>query len=236
MNAISCNNIIIGIYCIENLINNKKYIGQSINIKHRWDYHKSELRNNQHKNTHLQNAWNKYGENNFKFSIIECCSVDELDEKEVYYISLYDTYKNGYNRDMGGKSNRDVTEETKKLISDAKSQVIVQLTLDGDFIKEWKSARDIYIKLGYRQEALCGNLCGASKSYDGYIWIYKDIYNSENFDIKKYYRINNSDGKSKQIVQCNLNNECIKIYTPYISYRIFLNNIIRIFNIIYNYI
>ena len=75
--------IICGIYCIENIMDGKKYIGQSKNIYTRWYQHKLELNYNKHGNRYLQNAWNKYGENNFKFYIIEKCSEDELNEKEI---------------------------------------------------------------------------------------------------------------------------------------------------------
>ena len=49
-----------GIYLIKNNISKKEYIGQSINIEKRWKDHKKDLRNNIHKNQHLQNAYNKY--------------------------------------------------------------------------------------------------------------------------------------------------------------------------------
>ena len=55
------NNIISGIYCIENGINHKKYIGQSKNILYRWKKHISALNSNTHDNSYLQSSWNKYG-------------------------------------------------------------------------------------------------------------------------------------------------------------------------------
>ena len=58
-----------GIYKITNNINNKFYIGSSKNITKRFKEHKWRLKNNKHPNNKLQNSWNKYGEENFKFEV-----------------------------------------------------------------------------------------------------------------------------------------------------------------------
>ena len=76
-----------GIYQIKNLVNGKMYLGQSVDIRTRWWQHKSQLRLNKHINTYLQNSWNKYGEDNFEFSVIEFCEIDKLDEREIYWIN-----------------------------------------------------------------------------------------------------------------------------------------------------
>jgi group I intron endonuclease len=55
----------------------------------RWQQHKSELRNNRHKNRHLQAAWNKYGEKVFKFQRLEYCSVERLNEREQHFLDIY---------------------------------------------------------------------------------------------------------------------------------------------------
>ena len=93
-----------GIYEIYNKVNNKRYIGRSIDIKYRWRQHKTQLRHGKHKNRHLQKAWDKYGEDNFVFNVIEECDRDSLNEKEIYYISKYNTTKSefGYNWTGGG--------------------------------------------------------------------------------------------------------------------------------------
>lgn len=95
-----------GIYCIENAINHKKYIGMSRNIKRRWSEHRHELRNHIHVNPYLQCAWDKYLEENFKFYIIELCDETLLSERECYYIQLYKTlsHENGYNLTTGGEN------------------------------------------------------------------------------------------------------------------------------------
>lgn len=114
-----------GIYCIENLINHKKYIGQSVNIEARWRYHKSELKRNIHENDYLQNAWNKYGKDNFKFYILEECEVDIINERERHYIVLYDTTNRscGYNLESGGYANKILSDYTKRKISENHADV-----------------------------------------------------------------------------------------------------------------
>ena len=72
-----------GIYVIQNLINDKYYVGQAQDIVARWKCEKWAL--NQEKpawNKHLQRAWKKYGEDNFKFEVIEICDIDMLFRKK----------------------------------------------------------------------------------------------------------------------------------------------------------
>ena len=93
----------IGIYKITNLINQKVYIGQSINIQQRWEEHKYYSSNEK---TLLQKAFKKYGIDNFNFEVIEECDIKDLDDKEIYWIKYYDSFKNGYNLTEGGKTHR----------------------------------------------------------------------------------------------------------------------------------
>lgn len=111
-----------GIYVIQNLINNKCYVGQAQDIVARWKCEKWAL--NQEKpawNKHLQRSWKKYGEDNFKFDVIEICNVDELNDREIYWISYFDSYHNGYNQTLGGDGCRGhvVSQETRDKIRKA---------------------------------------------------------------------------------------------------------------------
>lgn len=104
----------IGIYYIKNKSNGMVYIGQSIQIKTRWARHIWELNTNQHDNQYLQNAWNKYGQNNFEFGILEECPKEMLNERETYWFNKY--APNTYNLSSTGEHHY-LQEESKLKIS-----------------------------------------------------------------------------------------------------------------------
>ncbi len=96
--------MVAGIYKIVNIINGKMYIGQAQDIKVRWSRHRNDLSSNEHGNPHFLRAYNKYGKENFKFSILE--EVENVDslvllkillkEREQHYIDSHD-WDNLYN-------------------------------------------------------------------------------------------------------------------------------------------
>lgn len=92
------------IYQIENLVNHKSYIGQTVDFKRRKNTHLSKLRKGTHENQKLQNAWNKYGELEFHFRYweFEISNAQELDKLECDYIKKYNSIENGYNIEQGG--------------------------------------------------------------------------------------------------------------------------------------
>jgi group I intron endonuclease len=111
-----------GIYCIQNSINKKRYVGQSRNIYKRLSTHRRNLLRNMHCNPYLQNSVNKYGLEKFSFNILEECAIEDLNKKEIYYINYYKTTnrKFGYNILFGGNSGtsgRTASEETRRKIS-----------------------------------------------------------------------------------------------------------------------
>ena len=116
-----------GIYGIKNKVNNKIYVGKTImNFGDRWDCHKSQLRGGYHDNPHLQNSWNKYGEDNFEFIIIYNCEnnedVDQVNLLEIEYIKHYRDLGLSYNIHDGGDGGlllgKHLSEETKRKIGE----------------------------------------------------------------------------------------------------------------------
>lgn len=94
---------ICGIYKIQNIKNNKMYIGSSNNLYRRYGEHKRHLQLNKHYNRILQNAWNYYGESSFIFSVLILCDYELLSLFETKFI---DYYKPDYNitLDVEGRS------------------------------------------------------------------------------------------------------------------------------------
>ena len=110
-----------GIYKITCLINHKIYIGSSFNIKARIKKHFKQLQENKHINPHLQSSFNLYKKENFKWEIVELCSVDELIEREQFWMDLTNCYDRNIGFNNCIKSDRPLgykhTEENKKIMS-----------------------------------------------------------------------------------------------------------------------
>ena len=90
----------VGVYCIICLKTRKIYIGQSINIAKRLRDHKYLLRRNTHNNAALQKAWNRHGEDFFKFFVVEEISKRKLLARENYWINTLKVFNPsiGYNK------------------------------------------------------------------------------------------------------------------------------------------
>ena len=97
----------------------KSYIGQSVDLQKRkgaflrfGDRYGGEKINCARKKYNHKSLWN--------YKVLEYCGIDKLDERERYYIELYDTINNGYNCESGGNENKIVSDESKQKMSEAK--------------------------------------------------------------------------------------------------------------------
>ncbi len=227
-----------GIYRIINLINNKIYVGQASDL---WDRinrgHVYSLNNNRSKNKHLQRSWNKYGRNNFKFEVLEYCSLVNLNEREQYWINTTNccNINIGYNisptagsrlgvphskeakikisnatkGNKNGNYGRKHTDKVKKDISEQNRRPVVQLDLKGNFIKEWYSIKNASEFYNINTFPIIDCCQGNGISSCGFVWLYKDDYNKNEFNIIEHYE---KDGLRKLIVQLDKNNNLIKIW------------------------
>lgn len=134
-----------GVYIIQNIIDQKIYIGASVDIYNRLCQHKWQLRANRHINNHLQNSYNKYGEKNFIFDTLEECDERFIYSQENYWCNLLKTHDReyGYNVDpTSPEGKQTVSDETKyKMSTSAPKRTILAYTIYGDFYNRFS---DLY--------------------------------------------------------------------------------------------
>lgn len=108
------------VYQIRNLVNGKRYIGSSVKYKYRVTTHIKSLREKRHHSPKLQRAWDKYGEDNFEFSILAYAdSKFLLITLEQFYIQAFNAVNYGYNicPIAGSAAGRKLSEEHKRKIA-----------------------------------------------------------------------------------------------------------------------
>lgn len=178
---------IIGIYSVVNKINNKIYIGQSIDIERRWEQHKYGKGN-----LILRNSIKKNGIENFEFNILE--TIDVLDKTKLEIITeltqleqkWFDLEKpflkeNAYNIQKTSKPNltpnRDKHYGEKiskiKIDNNHTGKPLIQYCFEGKLMKEWKSAAEVERELNFKAENISACCLKKVKSSNGYIWRFK---------------------------------------------------------------
>lgn len=121
-----------GIYKITNNINGHSYIGQSIHILQRFQQHK-KMRGG---SPLLYNAIKKYGIENFTFQILQLCQKQQLNEKQIYWINFYNTFKGeGYNLTEGGETGSQNGKKTR-IVSEEDVINIRKCELNGELFKD----------------------------------------------------------------------------------------------------
>lgn len=154
---------ICGIYKITNQVNGKVYIGQSIHIEQRWKEHKKKpfLEDSEEYNYPLYQAIRKYGLENFTFEVVEECIPEDLNQKEIDYIALYESYPpskdKGYNQTPGGS--RGIFE--KKISYDQLLEII-------DLLKNTQiPKKEIAFKYSVTEQAISAFNLGVERCLEG---------------------------------------------------------------------
>ena len=110
----------IGIYKIENLVNGKVYIGQSIHIERRWQEHCQPS-----SRSLIGKAIQKYGKEHFTFQVLDECAEEYLDELEERYISVYNSVvPNGYNIETASKGKTSFVFYDQEVFTDIVKDIV----------------------------------------------------------------------------------------------------------------
>ena len=181
----------IGIYKITSPTN-KIYIGQSINLEKREDDYKKLKCDKQPK---LYNSLQKHGWEQHKFEIVEECSLEQLNEKEIYWGKEFDVLgENGLNLRLGN-ANGLCSEETKNKIGQTNSRPkpekfnselkkpVLQFDKQGNLIAEYESYHDAKNKTGL---SLTEALRGKAKTAGGYVFKYKNEWDGSPPTVKPH--------------------------------------------------
>lgn len=221
--------IISGIYQIKNKVNNKIYIGSSKDIYKRWRHHIADFKANRHCNKYFQASWDKYGEDNFEFLILErVTNLEDLKDIEQQYLLKLNPFKeNGYNlcrttesytfgyklsEDTKNKmKNKKFTEEHILNIKlNIKKKCILQFDLYGKLIKKWNSLNDVIsFNPIYKMSSIycCCNSNSSQVSSYGYLWFYEEDFS----DYKLQYYVKTQRFLNKNsVVQLSLDGVYIR--------------------------
>ena len=153
---------ICGIYKITNDVNGHAYIGQAVDVFVRWRQHFNEAYNPESNayDGYFYRAVRKYGVENFSMKVLEVCKPEELNDREIFYIKKFGTYRNnGYNMTIGGQD-----------FSCTTARAIDQYDLNGNLICTYTSIAE-----AKRQTGVCHIdrvLSGESRTSGGFYWSY----------------------------------------------------------------
>ena len=214
------------IYKIQNMTTNEIYIGQTSNpkgfdgrycfsgkdIERVYAYLKGNKDRNERHNQHLRRSIEKYGfdafEVNKTFDV--ALTLEELNEKEAYYIDKFDCFNHGYNQTYGG-DNFPRGENCKN------SKRVCQINLDGELIKIWNSATEASNELKISLSSL-SNVCNnkkrrkngdVAKTAGGYVWVFEKDYDPcKDYSIKRPRQ--NMGHSSKEVLLLSANGDIIK--------------------------
>lgn len=166
---------IYGIYCINN---DTIYIGSANNFHARKIRHINYLKHNKHHSKKLQNAWNKYGIDNFLFVIVEEV-VEDLLIAEEKWINIFNSYKNGFNcTDICYNYKRfNLTSKQKQKRVEKSSKSVVCLDLEGNYLCKYKSLSQAAKMINDQTTNISSCCRGKLNFVKDFIFVYANDYN-----------------------------------------------------------
>ena len=173
------------------------YIGQSNDIERRFKEHIYK------KDLYIEQVIEEEGVDNFSFEIVEECPLEELDEKEKYYINYYNSYYEGYNRSLGGNGQTGENNSNAKITTEDVINIRQQYALHA-------RTKDVYSlyknKISYNYFMTI---------WEGKSWtnIMSEIYTKDN---KEYYSKGATCGELSPMATFT-NSEVIKIRERYVN-------------------
>ena len=190
-----------GVYMIKNILNNKYYIGSSLNIRRRLQCHSSRLNRSTHNNLHLQSAFNKYGRKAFVFSILETCEpiIDTLTFLEQKYLDLKPEYNIsptaysncGYRHSLNSRKKMSKSRTGKPKLIHKTTYAhpdpiknknyqhkelfipVCQYDLNGKLLNEYESISEAARSINRMRNGIRDACKGRQLTAYGYIWKYK---------------------------------------------------------------
>jgi hypothetical protein len=151
-------------------------IGSSIDYKTRWSVYLNKLSTNTWENIYLQRSYNKYGKESLKFEILQKDIPENILEcvEDVWMGSLCgmaEDNKKGMNLKSANRPK--FSKEICENISSSLRKIVYQYDIDGNFIKEWKSAKYASLALNIERASISSVCCGTYKSAGNFIWSYE---------------------------------------------------------------
>lgn len=214
-----------GIYKITCLSNQKFYVGSSVDLHKRKLSHFRELRVNKHLNPQFQYVFNKYGEDNFIFEVLEevplissikMKNYPELIEKEQYWMDKLQPHFNTC-KAAGSTLGRKRSKEEMKNTLDANRLDVYQIDCKTlEIIKEWPSTKEAGRELDFMQPViwrLCAEKSDKCKTYKGFYWCYKKDYERRRNEFESINKRPTNEESRKLISQIDpLTNQIIKTF------------------------
>lgn len=191
----------IGIYKITNNINGKIYIGQSNNIQRRFSEHQNRGATSR---IPVDVAIQKYGKENFSFEIIEECTIEQLNQRETYWINHFNSIENGYNCSVGGDQQSIGSNNGRAILTENEVKIIRTA------YNNHERRKDVYKQF---EDKI--TFSSFARVWDGTSWshIMPEVLTEEN---KKYYSKEATNGEKSSNAKLT-DEEVIKIRERYVS-------------------